>query len=331
MRVRPNNQNIVRCLVVSALAFSLALPSLLRAQDSSPSRVYTLGWAGYVLYSPGEVNLEIPHHRFQTIEGEWIIPSALPTINCSLRNKKGQVLEPTDGSSIWVGLDGWGETYREPDGTPSTDILQAGSETDVPCWNGHPQPASTYFWIEWDGTRNIPINWPVDIGDQIHVRISVDTDGPDAWQSATVYLDDETTKKSYSKSFHSGCLYKYCGKDKVDATLFGNTAEWVVETTFYSSPLPLTLDNFGITKVTNISVTDNEGNVYTPATPRGGKQQIDWMTWNGTPLDDDGTLLACAAITGSQSLTLSRAPYKIVKPGDQGNLEPKPQTCAGIN
>jgi Peptidase A4 family len=165
--------------------------------------------------------------------------------------------EQTDGSSIWIALDGWGLTLNT---APWTDILQAGTETDVPCSNGPASQSSAYFWIEWNGTKNIT-TWPVNVGDQIHVRIAATTTGPNAWQEATVYLDNLTTQQSRSITFHSGCLI--CGNPPVPATLFGNTAEWVVETTFYSATDKCwlnTLNDFGIVQITNMSVTDNQRN-----------------------------------------------------------------------
>jgi hypothetical protein len=45
---------------------------------------------------------------------------------------------------------------------------------------------------------------------------------------------------------------------------------------------------------------------------------------------DHGVLLACAAVSGPQQIILSRAPYKIVTPGEQDDLEPEPQTCNRI-
>src|SRR6266480_3830008 len=77
--------------------------------------------------------------------------------------------------------------------------------------------------------------------------------------------------------------------------------------------------------MSTISVRDDQGNVYTPASPgEATDPQIEWMTVRGHSLRKKGTLLACAAITGPQKTTLSRAPYEIVTPGDQGKLEPVP-------
>jgi Peptidase A4 family len=334
--------NVIRRIAISLIAFSLTPPCKVSAQiqlvdpgeplssGSSPNRVYQPGWAGYIIYAPGQVPLQIPQNRFQTIEADWTVPSAVPTINCDDKH------EQTDGSSIWIGLDGWSSTFTGPDGSISSDVLQAGTETDVPCWNGISLPATAYFWIEWDGTQNIPVTkghqtLPLKPGDQIHVRITANTTKPSPWRRATVYFEDKTTHQSYTTTFDSGCVI-CSGSHREWATLFGNTAEWVVETTFYSSghsSWPNTLDNFGKVEVTNISVTDDQGITYTPGDPGAAGQEIDWMTWKGRPLADGDTLLACAAITGSRAMTLSRAPYKIVTPGHQGWLEPKPKNCDG--
>ncbi len=148
-------------------------------------RVYQPDWAGPVLFAPGQVSLRIPKRRFCAVEGEWTVPYAKPTINCSNPN------EPVDGSSLWIAIDGWSGTFRAHqrgrDGKwhtyPSTDILQAGSESDVHCYHGgSPSGYKTtaYFWIEWSGVRNIRVtrrwrNLPLKAGDVIYVRIAAAT------------------------------------------------------------------------------------------------------------------------------------------------------------
>lgn len=355
---------------ITMMALTFAIPRSLLAQahqgtpaESSASAgsslkfVYQPSWAGYILYAPGYVPLQVPAARFQAIEAEWTVPSALPTINCKpvvgtdtsnggTSTDAGDAAkkrrERTDGSSIWIALDGWGETFTDPKGNASTDLLQAGTETDVGCLKegGSPGPASAFFWIEWDGVSNVRVtkkhlNLPVEVGDRVHVRIAVDTEGPDAWQAATVYFENETTGYSHATHFLSGCIIYNsaggCAQPETRATLFGNTAEGIVETTFYdfnNSQLPNTLNNFGTVTVTNFTVMDDQGNTYTPAAPGGAQQEIDWMTFNGNSLASGDTLLACAAIS-PKDVTLWRAPYKVVRPGDQGSLKPKPQTCDG--
>jgi hypothetical protein len=316
-----------------------ASPSALVPAATAPKRVYQPDWAGPVLFAPGQISMKIPAHRFCAVEGEWIVPFAKPTINCSNRD------EPTDGSSLWIALDGWSGTFKahfKRGGKwhtyDSTDILQAGSESDVPCYHGGPlekYKTSSYFWIEWAGVKNIPVtphhrNLTLRPGDKIYVRIAADTSGPRAWQQATLWLVDETSGFSLPpRTFHSGCVD--CGTPFArPATLFGNTAEWIVEATFYSSyksSLPNTLDDFGNVQMTHVDATDADGRTYDLTRPLGATPNVDWMTWNGVPLSENGTLLACATIDGPREVTFARAPYAIATPGDQGKLEPKPKRC----
>lgn len=310
------------------------------AQGAGVKRVYQPDWAGPVLFAPHERPLRIPQHRFCAIEGEWNVPTAKPTINCSNPS------EPIDGSSLWIAIDGWSATFiahsRGKRGKwhtyPSTDILQAGTESDVPCYHGGPlkdYKTSAYFWIEWSGKRNIRVsrrhvNLPLHAGDRIYVRIAATTTGPHAWREATLWLVNETTGYYLPpRTFHSGCVN--CNTPYHEpATLFGNTAEWIVEATFYdysNASLPNTLDDFGRVPMTHVDVTDQTGIVYDLAQTNGAKPNIDWMTWNGVPLAQNGTLLACARIAGPRQATFARAPYAIVTPGQQGQYEPKPKKC----
>ena len=303
------------------------------------TRIYQPDWTGPVLFAPGERPLRIPAHRFYRVEGEWTVPKALPTINCSNPN------EPTDGSSLWIALDGWSATFkahfRGKDGKwhtyDSTDILQAGSESDVPCYAGGPLSryhTSAYFWIEWAGTKNIAVTHhhrylALHPGDKIDLRIEAKTSGPHAWREATLSLVNETTHQNVQRTFRSRCID--CGTPfQRRATLFGNTAEWMVEATFYSSIhpwLPNTLDNFGSVRMSRVYATDQDGVTYDLTRPGDARLNVDWMTWNGVPLARNGTLLACSTIDGPREATFARAPYVIATPGQQGKLEPKPQHC----
>ena len=304
----------------------------------SIQRVYQPDWAGPVLFAPGAKPLQIPAHRFCAVEGEWRVPEARPTINCSNR------FEQTDGSSLWIAIDGWMATFKahaKRDGKwrtyDSTDILQAGSESDVHCYHGKAAkyPTSAYFWIEWSGTRNVAVtkhsrNLPLHAGDTIYVRISVDTAGPHAWQRATLWFVNETTGFYLPpRTFDSGCVD--CDtRFSRPARLAGDTAEWIVESTFYSAyrkSLPNTLDDFGVVPMTEVAATDVDGVVYDMRQFNGATPNVDWMTWNAIPLSEKGTLLACAEIRAPQAVTFSRAPYVISTPGQQGDLEPKPKRC----
>ena len=104
----------------------------------------------------------------------------------------------------------------------------------------------------------------------------------------------------------------------------------MTEATFYSSGnrnLPNTLDDFGKVEMTDAFTTDQDGVVYEPSRPKDATPNVDWMTWGSTPLPQNGTLLACSTILGPRLISFARAPYVIATPGQQGELEPKPQHC----
>ncbi|HEY1428767.1 MAG TPA: G1 family glutamic endopeptidase, partial [Candidatus Tumulicola sp.] len=255
--------------------------------------------------------------------------------------------ESVDGSSLWIAIDGWAATYvahvKGRDGKwntyRSSDILQAGTESDVHCYHGGPlsrYQTKAYFWIEWGGYRDIAVephhhrDLSLPAGDTIDLRIDVATSGANAWKQATLNLTDETTGFVLPpRTFRSGCVD--CGTPySRPAKLFGNTAEWITEATFYDyghARLPNSLNDFGKVRMTKVVVKDQFGNAYSPADANGAKLNMDWMTWNGKPLVDGGTLLACSSSVAARAVTFARAPYVIATPGQQGKLEPKPQQC----
>lgn len=327
-------------ITLMAIARSPLDVAFVPSQPAPVKRVYQPDWAGPVLFAPAELPLRIPAHRFCAVEGEWIVPTAKPTINCS------NPAEPTDGSSLWIAIDGWSATFKAhakgKNGKyysyDSTDILQAGSESDVSCYRGGPLKSyktSSYFWIEWAGTKNIAVtrrsrNLAVRAGDRIYVGIAATTTGAHAWRQATLWFVNETTGLYLPpRTFQSGCVD--CGTPyRRPAMLFGNTAEWMTEATFYSSnnpKLPNTLDDFGTVEMNHVVTTDQDGVTYDLTRPLGAILNIDWMTWNGVPLSENGTLLACATIDGAREVSFARAPYVIATPGQQGDLEPKPKRC----
>jgi hypothetical protein len=107
-------------------------------------------------------------------------------------------------ASEWVGIDGWG----------SSDVLQAGTETQITqvLWF---TITSVYTWWEWFPAGEVAItNLPVSPGDVMYCLICVNSA-----TSATVYFSNQATGVStnFTITAPSG------------TTLAGNVAEWVVE------------------------------------------------------------------------------------------------------
>jgi hypothetical protein len=108
-----------------------------------------------------------------------------------------------DYSSSWVGIDGFN----------SSDVLQAGTESDAYC-NGGTQSTFYSAWIEWFPFSETRISLPVTGGDDMFVEV---------WNTSPVqgyaYLVNENT----------GQVQEYGLNPPSGTQLVGNSAEWVVE------------------------------------------------------------------------------------------------------
>ena len=128
----------------------------------------------------------------EPVGGQWTVPSP---------NTK------SDGgfwASEWVGIDGWN----------SSDVLQAGTETQVTrIW--FITSRQVYTWWEWFPAGEVRIsNLPVAAGDLIYCLICADST-----THATVYYSNQ--------SEGVGTRFDITAPSKT--TLTGNVAEWIVE------------------------------------------------------------------------------------------------------
>ena len=142
-------------------------------------------WSGAVQFSPAR-----KPYRF--VGGQWTVPSP---------NTK------TDGgywASEWVGIDGWN----------SSDVLQAGTETQITkIW--FITSRQVYTWWEWFPAGEVRIsNLPVAAGDLMYCLICADST-----THATVYYSNQ--------SEGVGTRFDITAPSKT--TLIGNVAEWIVE------------------------------------------------------------------------------------------------------
>jgi hypothetical protein len=140
----------------------------------------------------GAVDFSAKGKPYRWVAGQWTVPNPHA---------------PGSGAyyaSEWVGIDGWG----------SSDVLQAGTETQVThvLWF---TVANVYTWWEWFPAGEVAItNLPVSPGDVMYCLICVNST-----TSATVYFSNQATgvSTSFTITAPSG------------TTLAGNSAEWVVE------------------------------------------------------------------------------------------------------
>lgn len=137
-------------------------------------------WSGSVLFIGGG-------DRFSWISGAWTVPHAYPTPGFA----------GTQYSSTWLGIDGDG----------SSDVMQAGTETD--------SDGSCYAWFEWYPNFSIGINnFPVVPGDVVSLVLCA-TNPTTAWMSI-----GNLTSKHYTN-------FSFAAPPGI--TLIGNCAEAVVE------------------------------------------------------------------------------------------------------
>ena len=149
-------------------------------------------WSGAVVYAPGGKTIN-------AVQAVWTVPNCYPPAGAP------------DGiwyaASSWIGIDG-------DDG--STDILQAGVDSEV-CTIGGSVTRLVTVWWEWapDPTQWVS-NFPASAGDQLDCVISLD---PSSKTTATIYLHNQT----------SGVAQSFKVTAPKDITLKGNCAEWIVE------------------------------------------------------------------------------------------------------
>ena len=156
------------------------------SKSSLTANATSTNWSGSVAGPP-------PANRtFAWIEGQWTVPNPhAPAIDNYY-------------AAEWVGIDGLG----------SSDVLQAGTGTDI-SWAGIYPQTYTYAWWEWLPSNEVWIsNLPVSPGDIMYCLICVNSP-----TTATVYISNQSTLVTTS----------FTVTPPKGTSLAGSSAEWVVE------------------------------------------------------------------------------------------------------
>ncbi len=231
-----------------------------RARISASSKLANAtssNWSGSVAFPPA-------NRTFRWIEGQWTVPNPHA---------------PATGSyyaSEWVGIDGWG----------SSDVLQAGTETEI-IDIGIFSATQVYAWWEWYPAGEVAIsNLQVSPGDVMVCVICVNST-----TSATVYFSNESSSvnTSFTITAPSG------------TTLAGNSAEWIVERPSVNGSITNLTDytvvyfddgvagwsggnNFGIVTLgsgTAVTMTgNNNASLSVPTLETGQLMKLDWRKAN---------------------------------------------------
>jgi hypothetical protein len=162
--------------------------SLQRRVKTAPllvSNATSTNWSGAAVFAPA-------NKPYRFVGGQWTVPS--PNA-------------PSDGTyyaSEWVGIDGWN----------SSDVLQAGTETQITkIWFF--TATQVYTWWEWFPAGEVKIsNLPVSPGDVMYCLICADST-----THATVSFSNQSTGV--------GTRFDITAPGRTALT--GNVAEWIVE------------------------------------------------------------------------------------------------------
>lgn len=149
------------------------------------SNATSSNWSGAAVFAPA-------NKPYRFVGGQWTVPS--PNA-------------PSDGTyyaSEWVGIDGWN----------SSDVLQAGTETQITRIL-FVTAKQVYAWWEWFPAGEVKIsNLPVSPGDVMYCLICADST-----THATVSLSNQSTGV--------GTRFDITAPSRTALT--GNVAEWIVE------------------------------------------------------------------------------------------------------
>jgi hypothetical protein len=172
-------------------------------------------WSGAVTSPPAG-------QAFNTVSGSWVVPNAGPPP--STWTSSGW----SDGTYMvvtWIGIDGWGVTG-------STDVLQAGTATQVTVSGGTPT-VSTFAWYEWWTDLWIQFaNFPVSAGDTI---------------ACTVCAPSTTHGFVAISNLTTGTATSVGVSPPSGVSLTGNCAEWIVERPTDAAGVLYTLPDYGAT------------------------------------------------------------------------------------
>jgi hypothetical protein len=202
-----------RGLLFAVPAFTLAALGAAPALADAPTSI-SANWAGYEI-TPASYSSS----GFSAVSGSWVQPTA----NCS---GAGQTYV-----AFWVGLGG---------GAQSQALEQVGTQADC---TGSGQ-ASYIAWYELVPSAPVQLSLQVNPGDKIDASVHVNG------ASVTVWLTDEMTGGSFSKTLQM-------------SSPDTSSAEWIAEApsacpngaSGSCTPMPLT--DFGTVNFTNTSATSD--------------------------------------------------------------------------
>ena len=222
----------------------------------NPNALNSTNWSGYV----AGTNLSQPQANSVTaVSGSWIVPT---------------VTGPTSGttySSVWVGIDGYGNSTVE----------QLGTEEDVV--NG--SPVYRAWWEMYSSGKGQPeqviTSMTVVPGDSITASVQYITSGAHAGQFYLSIVDSSRSNDSFSTYESSSSLQSPLAQR--------SCAEWIVEAPSDANGNILPVANFGTVTFTNATAVIN--GVSGPINPASWQSQALNIGSNGVVQDTTSVLV----------------------------------------
>ncbi len=225
---------------------------------SSPGFACSSNWSGYVITptSPGVT--------YSEVQGTLLVPSVTSTVSGLY------------SSSLWAGIDGWG----------NDDVVQCGTEQDVlsVCFGRSCFHVTSYYaWFEWyPAASQMITNFPVAPGDTLSVSTSVDATG--AVPVATFNLRNDDDGVVAGPIQLSGSTSEF----------HGTSAEWIMERP--SLGISLTdLADYSSTEISGAYARDSGGATDTYTSDD---------SWNVTMTNGADTLSTVAAVGSAPTPTM---------------------------
>lgn len=157
--------------------------------------INSTNWSGYLKSK----SVSPANPGFTKIVADYVVPRA---VNASCDGG-------TDYAAAWVGLDGYS-------GIGASDVFQAGTDSNATC-SGGLSSENYYAWYEWYPASEVPLDpatFPVSPGDDLYI---------------VVWSTSPTAGHASFTDLNTGDNAEDDFSPPVGTTLYGNSAEWIVE------------------------------------------------------------------------------------------------------
>jgi len=260
------NSSAQSAVIQSALTHPVHFTHPFVAASASPSLGGQLGqcplptaqcwasynWGGYAVTNPAYVVTDV--------KASWVVPSIVGSFATACPDSQ----RTWDSNSVWIGIDGFSNSFVEQTGTSSD------------CFYGQ---ASYYAWYEMYPAGSVPITNTVNPGDLMTAEVSY----APASGLFTTTITDVTGHWTFSSTPTTNCV-------SASMCAPADSAEWIDESPYYNGIL-------GLTPVPQITMSSAFATINGVTHPISGwGSNVNWLlmvdyNWGPTSLGYGGEIL----------------------------------------